>query len=106
LRSAVESHAALRRALPDLSYEVDRSNMVCDGNQVAAHSIVRGTHTGEALFGVEPSGRELVWTHSDFVRIANGRIVERWTATDMLTLFQQAGVLPSPGGDGGGDDAA
>jgi predicted ester cyclase len=81
LRSAVESHAALRRALPDLTFEVDRSNMVCAGNQVAAHSIVRGTHTGEALFGAEPSGGEMVWTHSDFVRLADGRIVERWTAT-------------------------
>ena len=59
---------------------------------------MRGTHTGEALFGAEPSGNELVWTHSDFVRLAGGKIVERWTATDMLTLFQQAGVLPSMGG--------
>jgi steroid delta-isomerase-like uncharacterized protein len=101
LASVVESYAGLRRALPDLAFDVDRSNMVCDGNQVAAHSIVRGTHTGDALFGVEPSGSELVWTHTDFVRIAGGKIVERWTATDMLTLFQQAGVLPSPGGDGG-----
>jgi steroid delta-isomerase-like uncharacterized protein len=98
--SVVDSHAMLRRALPDLTFEVDRSNMVCDGNQVAAHSVVRGTHTGEALFDAEPSGRELVWTHSDFVRLANGRIVERWTATDTLTLFQQAGVLPGGGGDG------
>ena len=47
--------------------------MVCEGDQVAAHSIVRGTHTGEALFGAEPSGNELVWTHSDFVRIAGGK---------------------------------
>jgi steroid delta-isomerase-like uncharacterized protein len=106
LRSVLESHAALRRALPDLTFDVDRSNMVCDGNQVAAHSIVRGTHTGESLLGVEPTGKELVWTHSDFVRIADGKIVERWTATDMLTLFQQAGVLPSPGGDGSGDGAS
>ena len=84
--------------MPDLSYEVDASNMVCEGNEVAAHSVVRGTHTGEALFGAEPSGNEVVWTHSDFVRLAGNRIVERWTATDLLTLFQQAGVLPSMGG--------
>jgi len=92
--SVLESYATLRRALPDLRFEVDASNMVAEGNQVAAHSLVKGTHTGEALFGAEPSGKELVWTHTDFVRIDGGRIVERWTATDMLTLFQQAGVLP------------
>jgi predicted ester cyclase len=93
LDSVLAAHAALRAAVPDVAFEVDRTNMVCEGDQVAAHSIVRGTHTGEALFGVEPSGKELVWTHSDFVRIAGGKVVERWTATDMLTLFQQAGVL-------------
>jgi steroid delta-isomerase-like uncharacterized protein len=93
--SVAESYAALRRALPDLRFDVDETNMVSEGNQVAAHSLVRGTHTGEPLLGVEPSGNEVVWTHTDFVRIADGKIVERWTATDMLTLFQQAGVLPS-----------
>jgi steroid delta-isomerase-like uncharacterized protein len=96
--SVLDSYAALRRALPDLRFELDEANMVSEGGQVAAHSLVRGTHSGEALFGAEPSGNEVVWTHTDFVRIAGGRIVERWTATDMLTLFQQAGVLPSPGG--------
>jgi predicted ester cyclase len=94
--SVVATYGALRRALPDLSFEVDRANMVCEGNQVAAHSLVRGTHTGEALYGAEPSGSEVVWTHTDFVRIAGGRVVERWTASDTLTLFQQAGVLPAP----------
>ena len=96
-RSAVESHAALRRALPDLTFEVDRSNMVCDGNQVAAHSIVRERTPARRSSAPSPPGGELVWTHSDFVRLADGRIVERWTATDMLTLFQRAGVLPSAG---------
>jgi predicted ester cyclase len=95
--SVLESHAVLRRAFPDLRFDVDETNMVSEGNQVAAHSVVRGTHTGEPLLGVEPTGTEVVWTHSDFVRIADGKIVERWTATDMLTLFQQAGVLPAPG---------
>jgi predicted ester cyclase len=80
--------------MPDLQFDVDEPNMVSEGNQVAAHSLVRGTHTGEPLFGAEPSGKELVWTHTDFVRVADGRVVERWSASDTLTLYQQAGVLP------------
>ena len=84
--------------MPDLSYELDTTCIVSEENQVAGHSVVRGTHTGEPLYGAEPSGKELVWTHSDFLRLADGKVVERWTATDMLTLFQQAGVLPSMGG--------
>jgi predicted ester cyclase len=94
--SVLATYATLRAAMPDLSVEVDRTNMVCEGDQVAAHSLFRGTHTGEALYGAEPSGSEVVWTHTDFVRIAGGKVVERWTASDTLTLFQQAGVLPAP----------
>ena len=82
--------------MPDLRFEIDRDNMVAEGDQVAAHSIVRGTHTGDALFGAEPSGNEIVWTHTDFVRVAGGKVVERWSASDTLTLYQQAGVLPVP----------
>jgi steroid delta-isomerase-like uncharacterized protein len=96
--SVLASYSALWRAMPDLMFDVDEPNMVSEGNQVAAHSVARGTHTAEPLFGVEPSGNELVWTHTDFVRIADGRVVERWSASDTLTLYQQAGVLPAPGG--------
>lgn len=94
--SVLASYAELRRALPDLRFEIDRDNMVAEGDQVAAHSIVRGTHSGEPLFGAHPSGNEVVWTHTDFVRIAGGKVVERWSASDTLTLYQQAGVLPVP----------
>jgi steroid delta-isomerase-like uncharacterized protein len=96
LDSVLASYGALRRAMPDLRFEIDRDNMVAEGDQVAAHSIVRGTHTGDALFGAEPSGNEVVWTHTDFVRIAGDKVVERWSASDTLTLYQQAGVLPVP----------
>ena len=96
LDSVLASYGALRRAMPDLRFEIDRDNSVAEGDQVAAHSIVRGTHTGDALFGAEPSGNEIVWTHTDFVRIAGGKVVERWSASDTLTLYQQAGVLPVP----------
>jgi predicted ester cyclase len=96
LDSVLASYGALRGAMPDLRFEIDRDNSVAEGDQVAAHSIVRGTHTGDALFGAEPSGNEIVWTHTDFVRIADGKVVERWSASDTLTLYQQAGVLPVP----------
>jgi predicted ester cyclase len=95
LASVLAVQQALRAAMPDLRYELDTTCMVSENDQVAGHSVVRGTHMGAPLYGAEPSGNELVWTHSDFVRVAGGKIVERWTATDMLTLFQQAGVFPS-----------
>jgi len=94
LEDVLASYETLRRALPNLRFDVDRGNMVSEGDQAVAHSLVTGTHTGDDLFGVAASGEELTWTHSDFVRIADGRIVERWVSADTLTLFQQAGVLP------------
>jgi predicted ester cyclase len=94
--SVLAVQRTLRAAMPDLRYELDTTCMVSEGSQVAGHSVVRGTHTGEALYGAEPSGNEIVWTHSDFLRLSGGKVVERWTATDMLTLFQQAGVFAQP----------
>jgi predicted ester cyclase len=98
LAGAAQSYAMLRGAMPDLHFEVDQANMVAEGDQVAAHSIVSGTFRGGSLFGVAPNGKQAKWTHSDYVRIAEGKIVERWVSADTLTLLQQVGALPSSGG--------
>jgi predicted ester cyclase len=97
LDSVLEQTRMLRRALPDLTVTVDEANMVAEGDQVAAHSLLKGTHTGDDLFGVPASGKEITWSHSEFVRIRDDKIVERWVSADTLTLFQQAGVLPGGG---------
>jgi predicted ester cyclase len=98
LSSGIQVYAQLRAAMPDLHFEVEKDIMVAEGNQVSAHSIVTGTHTGADLYGVSASGKQLKWTHNDFVRLVDGKIIERWVSTDMLTFFQQLGVLPTPGG--------
>src|SRR5262249_28671729 len=53
LASVAAVQKTLRDAMPDLSYERDASCIVSEGNQVAGHSLVRGTHTGAPLFGAE-----------------------------------------------------
>jgi predicted ester cyclase len=98
LSSGVDVYSQLRQALTDLHFEVEEAIMVAEGSQVAAHSIVTGTHTGSELFGVAPSGKQLKWTHSDFVRLVDGKIVERWVSADTLTFIQQLGAVPSAGG--------
>ena len=98
LGSGMQVYATLRAAMPDLHFDVERPIMVAEGNQVSAHSIVTGTHTGGALFGVTPSGKQLKWTHNDFVRLVDGKIVDRWVSADTLTFMQQLGALPSAGG--------
>ena len=84
---------ALRTAFPDLSVSLERDVMVCEGDQVLAHYLLTGTHSGE-LFGAAPTGKTVTWAATDFVRVSGGRVVERWVAADTLTLFQQTGLLP------------
>jgi len=64
-------------ALPDLRFDVEAELILCDGDQVAAHSLAAGTHTGADVFGAPAKGERVTWTHTDVVRIAGGRIVER-----------------------------
>lgn len=94
---AVASVAALRAAMPDLTVRAERDIVICEGDQVSVHSIFTGTHTGADLFGVPASGKQATWTGNDFLRLSGGRVVERWVSADTLTLFQQLGILPSPG---------
>ncbi len=97
LAGVLASYATLRAAMPDLAFEVEPGLVLSDGDQVAAHSLVTGTHTGADLFGAPAKGEPVTWTHTDVVRIADGRIVERWASSDTMHLFQSLGVLPQPG---------
>ena len=60
--SVLTTQHALKAAMPDLRYELDTTCMVSEGNQVAGHSVVRGTFTGGPLYGcllyTSPSPRD------------------------------------------------
>ena len=84
---------ALRAAFPDLVVTPDRANIVVEGNQAVVHSLLTGTHGGEFL-GAAPTGKSVTWSHTDFLRFAGGKVVERWVSADTLTLFQQTGIVP------------
>jgi predicted ester cyclase len=93
--SAARAYGALRAALPDLQFAPDPGIVISEGDMVAIHSRATGTHSGSELYGVPASGKTVSWTQTDQVRIANGKIVERWVCADTLALLQQAGALPS-----------
>jgi predicted ester cyclase len=46
--------------------------------------------------GIPPTGNEVRITSIDVLRIAEGRIVERWAQSNDLEMMQQLGVVPSP----------
>ena len=80
-----ESFASMRAAFPDIHVTVDQ--MVAEGDKVATHITIRGTHRGEFM-GVAPTGQPVTGRVSDVVRFAGGKAVERWGVEDM------SGMLP------------
>jgi steroid delta-isomerase-like uncharacterized protein len=86
--------AEFRSAFPDL--HVTTEDVVAEGDKVVSRWTARGTHQGE-LLGIAPTGNGVTIKGIDVLRIAGGRIVERWAQSNDLELMQQLGVVPTPG---------
>ena len=97
LASSTEVDKMLRDALPDLVFTIDPELVIGEDDKVAVHGVMSGTHTGGELFGIAASGKQVTWTHSEMVRVAGGRVTERWVCADTLSLMQQVGALPAGG---------
>jgi predicted ester cyclase len=57
---------------------------------------VAGTHKGE-FRGLAPTGKKITVTYVGIHRIANGKVVERWSVYDMLDFYKQLGVVDYKG---------
>ena len=70
--------------------KVTISDIVAEGDRVAARMIVEQTHDREFM-GVAPTGQKITFEIYEIVRIANGRIAERWAALkpSLSELVQQ-----------------
>ena len=84
-----------RAAFPDIELTVQHE--IAEGDLVVHHWTMTGTHKG-AFQGLPPTGKSLTWTGITIVRIADGKIVERWANVDVLAILQQLGVVPPPPG--------
>src|SRR5919199_4255541 len=80
-----------RRAFPDGRMTIEE--MVAEGDRVATRKTFRGTHRGE-LMGLPPTGRAVAIGLIDIARLADGQVVESWSAADELGLLRQLGALP------------
>lgn len=84
-----QSKASIRRVwdgLPDLRAELP--HILADGDVVLAHGTVRGTATGR-LYGAPATKRRYEASFFDYVRIDDGRIVERIQQADVLAQMRQ-----------------
>lgn len=87
-------------AFPDLRFDVQQ--VVVGGDMAAVRGIQTGTHLGNFLGMVPPTGKKVEWTGTAVFHFdEQGRIVERWQDLDNLSLFQQLGVIPAFGSAGG-----
>ena len=80
-----------REAFPDIHIDIDK--LVAQGDTVAVHCTVTGTHGGDAL-GAAATHRPFRITGMGMARIENGRIAEAWNAFDFIALYQQLGLKP------------
>jgi steroid delta-isomerase-like uncharacterized protein len=83
--------AMFRSAFPDLHFSLE--DEIREGNKIAAHWTMRGTHKGLYL-GNPPTGRAVEAQGIIFARTVNGRIVEDWTVMDQMGILQQLGIIP------------
>jgi predicted ester cyclase len=81
-------------AFPDTHFKVE--DMIAEGDRAVARLSVSATQQGTFL-GLPPTGKHVTFTGIDIIRIAGGKLVERWGEMDMLGLLQQLGIVPLPG---------
>jgi steroid delta-isomerase-like uncharacterized protein len=83
----------LLAAFPDMSADVHL--MIEQEDRVARLRTIRGTHRGEFM-GMPGTGRSIAVVVIDIVRIAGGKVVERWGLLDQAALMGQLGMMPAP----------
>jgi steroid delta-isomerase-like uncharacterized protein len=88
--------STVRAACSDLRMTIE--HQVAEGDLVASHYIVRGTHDGGYL-GIPATGRPVTVTGLCMTRFRDGRIVEEWEVSDAPTLLERMGALPEPARD-------
>lgn len=81
-------------AFPGSQLSVDEE--IVDGDRVALRFTQRGTHGG-LFMGTPPTGNAFAASGQTMMHFRDGRIVERWSTIDMLSLLVQIGAVPPPG---------
>jgi steroid delta-isomerase-like uncharacterized protein len=93
LKGAKQFASGLREAFPDLDVEV--KEQVAEGDKVATLWRARGTHQGN-FGGIPATGKSMEINGITMFRVADGKVLESWGFTDMMSMMKQLGVEPTP----------
>ena len=66
--------------------------MVAEEDKIGVLTTVSGTHKGEFM-GIAPTGKSVAVTHTNILRIADGKFVECWGASTWRGLMEQLGMI-------------
>jgi steroid delta-isomerase-like uncharacterized protein len=80
-------------AFPDIQATVE--DIFSDKDKVVVRLSFRGTQTGELMGGIPPSGKPAVWTGIDIFKLSEGKITDRWSQRDLLSLMRQIDAIPN-----------
>jgi len=90
---AREFYAGILAALSDVDLQLFEA--VEDAASIAVRFVLTGTHTGE-LAGVPATGRPISQNGITILRFRDGRVIERWSVADFLSVMMQIGAIPAP----------
>ena len=95
--AGLQGRAGLRAILRTIDADlgpvtVEQHHLVGEGDVVAQHVTLHGTHRGSTmplLSGIPAEGRPATWTFIHLWRVADGVIVEHWACRDDMGLREQ-----------------
>jgi predicted ester cyclase len=90
LEQISQFNCALAKGFPDFKFTVE--DMIGEGDKVAARYRLDGTNLGEYL-GIPPTGKKVFIKNQGIFLIKEGKLVESWRISDMLSFLQQIKVL-------------
>ncbi len=85
-QATVAFFAARLKGLPDLKVTIQAS--LAEDDRVGASFLYEGRHEG-VYYGVQPTGKSLMFTSCDIFRIADGRIAAHWGMGDIAGVVAQ-----------------
>lgn len=80
-------------AFPDIQAKIE--DMISENDKVVVRITISGTQTGLLMGKIPASGKHAVWNGIDIFKIENGKIKERWSQRDLLSLMKQVGAIPN-----------
>ena len=85
--------AMFRTAFPDLNCTIE--DEIIQGDKVAAHLTMRGTHKGLFL-GNSPTSKSISVKGLIYARIENDQVIDNYILIDQMGILQQLGLVPPP----------